>query len=66
VTAPALVTYDGVPVRHVFTPATSPRHVAALQAVADAEVAHRAACRESCERLSGERDPLLARPKRKR
>lgn len=61
----ALITYDGVPVRHVFTATTSARHAARLQAVAAAQVSHRAACRETCERLSSTRDPLLQPPRRR-
>ncbi|WP_340538287.1 hypothetical protein [Nocardioides sp. GXZ039] len=59
---PVLITYDGVLVRHLLTPATSAHHIAALQTEAEAQIVHRAACRESCERLSGTRDPLQQPP----
>jgi hypothetical protein len=41
-TAPsALITYNGVPVRHVFGPATPAHIVRSLQATAEAQAAHR-------------------------
>jgi hypothetical protein len=63
--ASALLTMDGVPFRVLFAPAT-PEHVrrTLLDAQAEQE-AHRARARASCESLSGSRDPLLMRPRRR-
>jgi hypothetical protein len=60
----ALVTFDGIPVRVVFSAATSARRRTSLLAIQTAQEAHRARSRETCAALSGSRDPLLAKTRR--
>jgi hypothetical protein len=62
--ASALVTVDGIPVRVVFSAATSERRRRSLLATQHEQEAHRAHARETCAALSGSRDPLLAKTRR--